>query len=449
MKIYSVMKLEFLLTHTSKLIKTIKSKELGVADSINSYLRRNKAIGSKDRKFITEITIFYLKNKTLLDYLYSMIENDCEIPLSLFILSIFKNQNILADNTLLLDNCNKIFRNNDLDSQILSDYFTNQNYVIYKVTIKRFVNYIKLLDDTARTTNSFKYLSLRFSISLFLLKELNKSWEVSQLYDVLEELNKKSNIHIWTNHLDIVKNDLNLNEIKYRETGTKSIEITERKNLTALRSYKTGKFEIQDISSQIISEIVINTDANSILDACAGAGGKSLYFAANSKKEIFAYDIRKDALEELTKRAKRLKIKGITTITSDEFKKNPLFDLVFIDSPCSGFGTIKRDPALKHKLNESKIKSFHRKQLKLLNFYRNFVAVDSLLVYATCSLLYSENQAVIDTFLKNNPNYSFTDINQHYKDFSINNRSEYLINPTISGGDGFYIAILKKVSNID
>jgi 16S rRNA C967 or C1407 C5-methylase (RsmB/RsmF family) len=332
-----------------------------------------------------------------------------DIPLLLFTLIISTRKNPLSISSNLSTLADKLFVSNSLDILVQNSYVQEKNPDANKLEecISKIGSFLYKIDDISNASNNPKHLELRFSMPRQLINELQKSFEEPALYTLLKNLSKQANVYLWYKDKEELVKDLEKNEIDYTLISERAIALEARPNLIALDSYKKGLFEIQDISSQIISEILLKLNSNNILDACAGAGGKSLYLAANSDKDISAYDIRLDALKELKKRAKRMRLKNIKTLESKHFKENPIYETVFIDSPCSGFGTIKRDPALKHKLTLSRIKDFHRKQLKLLNFYRNFVAENGYLVYATCSLLHTENQSVIHRFLADNPGFNF------------------------------------------
>ena len=174
-----------------------------------------------------------------------------------------------------------------------------------------------------------------------------------------------------------------------------------------------------------------------ILDACAGAGGKTLHIASllNNKGIIVATDIHKFKLLELKKRARRNGIHNITTkIINNKFiKKNrEKFDRVLIDVPCSGFGVIRRNPDSKWKLNRIDFYRILNNQIKILNNYSKLVSDNGIMLYVTCSIFPSENEKQIALFLNNEFGKKFKII------------EEKKISPHDSGYDGFYLAKLKK-----
>ncbi|OPZ77479.1 MAG: Ribosomal RNA small subunit methyltransferase B [Alphaproteobacteria bacterium ADurb.Bin438] len=169
--------------------------------------------------------------------------------------------------------------------------------------------------------------------------------------------------------------------------------------------------------------------SKSILDYCAGAGGKSLFMAdkIKNKGEIVSYDIYPEKLEELNKRAKR---QGITIIETRYPFDNELFDTVIADVPCSGTGTFARNPDAKWRLVESKVEDLIKTGREILEKVKNNVKSGGSLSYITCSLMDMENIEQINWFLSKN------------KDFELLNQKT--IRPSVDMTDGFFIANLLK-----
>ncbi len=205
------------------------------------------------------------------------------------------------------------------------------------------------------------------------------------------------------------------------------IRINKRVDFNTLKSFKEGHFEIQDEGSQIVAGMI--NSSKSILDYCAGAGGKSLFMAdkIKNKGEIVSYDIYPEKLEELNKRAKR---QGITIIETRYPFDNELFDTVIADVPCSGTGTFARNPDAKWRLVESKVEDLIKTGREILEKVKNNVKSGGSLSYITCSLMDMENIEQINWFLSKN------------KDFELLNQKT--IRPSVDMTDGFFIANLLK-----
>lgn len=195
-----------------------------------------------------------------------------------------------------------------------------------------------------------------------------------------------------------------------------------------------GRVEIQDAGSQLIAPLLDPQPGERVIDACSGAGGKSLHLAALMRNEgrVFAMDVDAKKLGELERRAKRagascVKPKAITESTPVEFAN--IADRLLIDSPCSGLGTLKRQPDLKWRLKPAQLERVRGIQKELLASYTAMLKPGGTLVYATCSILPSENRAAVDSLTASG---GFTLL------------TERPVSPAETGFDGFYAAALLK-----
>lgn len=196
-----------------------------------------------------------------------------------------------------------------------------------------------------------------------------------------------------------------------------------------------GRVEIQDGGSQLIAPLVDPQPGERVIDACSGAGGKSLHLAAlmNNEGRVFAMDVESRKLAELERRAKRaranrcIKSKEITATTATDFAG--VADRLLIDAPCSGLGTLKRQPDLKWRLKPAALERVRGIQKELITTYAEMLKPGGRLVYATCSILPSENRAAVDHLLAQGG-------------FSL--LGEHPVSPVQTGFDGFYAAALTK-----
>ncbi len=196
--------------------------------------------------------------------------------------------------------------------------------------------------------------------------------------------------------------------------------------------FESGAFEIQDQAAQIAVERAGAKPGMRVLDLAAGAGGKSLALAAamNNDGAIIACDVRGAALAELETRAARA---GTTIIRSHILGLPPEgpFDLVFLDVPCSGAGTWRRQPELKWRLTPQKLAGLRETQERLLRQGAGLCAAGGQLVYATCSILPCENEQQIEAFLAKNPAFRRT-------------QQDFQASPAGTASDGFYAAFLTR-----
>lgn len=196
-----------------------------------------------------------------------------------------------------------------------------------------------------------------------------------------------------------------------------------------------GRVEIQDAGSQTIAPLLAPQRGQRVIDACSGAGGKSLHLAAlmHGDGRVFAMDIDSKKLAELSRRAKRaraqrcISTKPITASTPEDFAG--VADGLLIDAPCSGLGTLKRQPDLKWRLKPAALERVRGIQRELLESYPAMLKPGGRLVYATCSILPSENRAAVDHLLARG---GFSLVEEHP------------VSPAETGFDGFYAAVLRK-----
>ena len=255
-------------------------------------------------------------------------------------------------------------------------------------------------------------------------------------------MNKQASVIIRTNTLntsiDELKKILSEEEIQTEKIKgfPDALKLIIRKNLFKTQAFKDGLFEIQDASSQLVAPFLKVENGMKICDVCAGAGGKTLHLSAltQNKGQIIAMDIYKNKLFELKRRAKRNKAFNIETRAIENNKHiKRLYgkiDRLLIDSPCSGLGVLKRNPDSKWKLSLDFLNTIQKTQQEILTRYAPMIKKSGKLVYATCSILPSENELQIENFLKS----------EIGKKFKI--EDEKKISPHKSGFDGFYMVRL-------
>jgi len=217
-----------------------------------------------------------------------------------------------------------------------------------------------------------------------------------------------------------------------------ALQLTERTNVFSTDSFKKGYFEVQDASSQLVAHFLDVKPGMKVVDTCAGAGGKTLHLAAltENKGQVIAMDIYQNKLLELKRRARRAGAHNIETrvieTTKDLKKLYGKADRVLIDSPCSGLGILRRNPDAKWKLQPEFLDNIKATQQEILRSYSKMVKPEGKLVYATCSILPSENESQVKLFLQS----------EEGKDFEFIKDKKILSH--ISGYDGFYMALLQK-----
>jgi len=274
------------------------------------------------------------------------------------------------------------------------------------------------------------------------LDELGQSELPDRWEEELESLNTPAEVVIRANTLKTTRDQLffllNDEGIETRKDDKypDALILLKRQNVFSSTAFKTGLFEVQDASSQLVGMELAPEPGMRVVDACAGAGGKTLHLAAlmKNKGKIIAMDTEAWKLENLKRRAARAGVSIIETRVIDSSKAvKRLYnsaDRLLLDVPCSGLGVLRRNPDAKWKLKQSFIDSIKNTQKEILENYTPIVKPSGIALYSTCSILPSENTQQINAFLKT-----------HNDTFEL--LSEKKIFPSETGFDGFYISKLK------
>ncbi len=270
-------------------------------------------------------------------------------------------------------------------------------------------------------------------------KELGKKWDKE-----IHSLNQLADVILRVNTLKTTKEKLqnNLQELEIETENIKgypqALKLVKRTNVFVTEAFKNGWFEVQDASSQKVAKFLNPKPGTRVVDTCAGAGGKSLHIAAlmENKGQVIALDIYENKLKELKRRAKRNGAHNIETRTIDSSKVIKKLiqkaDKILIDAPCSGIGVLKRNPDSKWKLQPEFLETIKNTQREILDSYSRMVKPGGQMVYATCSILPSENEKQVQDFLERKSGKDFKFV------------KEEKVFPSESGFDGFYMALFQK-----
>lgn len=270
-------------------------------------------------------------------------------------------------------------------------------------------------------------------------QSLGSAWD-----GILASSNEPSTIDLRVNTLKTSREQLQ-KKLAGEEVPTDFIQsspdglvLRERKNVFMTDAFKNGHFEMQDRASQKVAPFMQLEKGFRVVDACAGAGGKSLHMAAlmQNKGKILSLDIHEWKLKELKKRAARDGVDVIETRVIDSNKVikrlEKTADRVLLDVPCSGLGVVRRNPDTKWKLTREEISELHGLQKQILSEYSSMTKVGGKLVYATCSFLPEENEKQVVDFLENSKGWELEE--------------QLRINPDQGLGDGFFAARMVRKS---
>jgi 16S rRNA (cytosine967-C5)-methyltransferase len=219
-----------------------------------------------------------------------------------------------------------------------------------------------------------------------------------------------------------------------------AIELLTEADVTKTHAWSEGRIEVQDLGSQLILESIGIEPGGHWLDACAGAGGKTLQLARliGPNAPVDAFDVRAAALQELARRAARAG-QPVNVLSAPPAK---MYDAVLVDAPCSGSGTWRRAPHLKWVTTDAAVGKAADKQRTLLHEFAQRVRPGGRLVYATCSLSRRENEEVVAAFLEEHAEF---DLAPFANTFGATVRGNGLtLFPSLHDTDGFFVASLRR-----
>jgi 16S rRNA (cytosine967-C5)-methyltransferase len=219
--------------------------------------------------------------------------------------------------------------------------------------------------------------------------------------------------------------------------------------------FLTGKVEVQDEGSQLLGFLLAPKRNDMVVDFCAGAGGKTLMLSAlmNSQGRLYAMDVSEKRLANLKPRLKRSGASNIQPMLiahENDLKVKRLagkIDRVLVDAPCSGLGTLRRNPDLKFRQSLQSIAELNQKQSAILASASRLLKKGGRLVYATCSILPEENQHIVQAFLASHPDFVLLPAGDVLRQQKIPmEMGDYLeLRPNLHATDGFFAAVLERV----
>lgn len=501
------MKLSTLINHSSELLRIIRKSPQAADKLASQYFRLKKYIGSKDRKFISECVFSSLRILLLAEYCskkastannYKVHSKNTKIN-SNVPLKNAHNYDILEEIGIIIANCvithkyNCIFPKSTrllTPIEVLPKILIDENFDLLKElavaldeiseidldSAKKWIS--SLLDSYVEINsaaieiiksgdgldeNALDIISIRFSLPVWILKHLiENGFSVQQVSRLGESLLIGAKVCLRVNDRllsrEIVKKELELSGINCKFSGLSpsGIVLNKRVKLDNHPLYRSGVIEVQDEGSQLIGFALAPQEGDSVLDACAGAGGKTLHIASllNDSGQILATDIEINRLKEISKRAKRSGFKSISVklLKRNNNQINGLFDAVLVDAPCSGMGTTRRMPMAKWRLNEKLLAKHNKNQLKILTHYSQYVKPGGILLYATCSIMPAENDLLVDDFLQQNPDFKPDSLYLAFDLYDIKieglGKEDFKLNllPSLHGSDGFFMARMRRVN---
>lgn len=414
---------------------------------IDSFFRARKYLGSHDRRFIAETTYGTLRHLRRCEYVVLSSIPRPSIP--------------RGDRTLLLAVAYLLHVERQPLSPVdgLIGKFTSKEIRQQLPEIlSRFSSFdLPIPDDPVER------LALQYSFPDWMVRRLREELSLDETEQLLASLNQQAPLQLRVNTLKVALEEcqrkltsegLETSRTKYSPIG---LQTSKRVNVFHYMSFREGLFEVQDEGSQLLPLLIDSKPTDKVLDACAGAGGKTLELSALMKNrgEIVATDVQAFRLQELKKRAQRAGVSNVRIRWVDDLSElthdfSNYFSLVLVDAPCSGLGTLRRNPGMKWTVSEETVKELSAKQVHLLEASAPLVKPGGRLVYATCTFLREENEDVVQRFLSKHPEFTLLDPSEqaatlHVPD-AVSDRFIKLL-PHRHGTDGFFCAMLQKVSS--
>jgi 16S rRNA (cytosine(967)-C(5))-methyltransferase len=369
--------------HLLTLLQDYDNQHLPLDLFISHYFRSHPALGSKDRGFIAETVYGLIRWKGLLDY--------------------------LSDKPLSWE--------------------------------KRYQAYLDLDIPEIQKQEEIP-LHIRVSFPVILFNLIAHNYGTKQAAELCLVSNTPAPTTIRINALKTSRDTLleqwqSIYSVSPTQLSPHGIHFHKKINFFNLPEFKEGLFEVQDEGSQLLANLVQAKPGDQVLDYCAGSGGKTLAFAPlmNHKGQIYLHDIRPYALQEARKRLRRAGIQNsqILSPTSPHLSKlKKKMDWILVDTPCTGTGTMRRNPDMKWKFEEDTLFRLIGQQRQIFEKALSFLHPEGRIVYGTCSLLQEENQLQVEHFMRT---YQLEQEGEVFQTL-----------PSLNGMDGFFGVVLKKKS---
>jgi len=219
------------------------------------------------------------------------------------------------------------------------------------------------------------------------------------------------------------------------------VHIRGRANIYDTQAWRRGWFEVQDEGSQLIAELVQPPEGSMVIDYCAGGGGKALAIAATAPAgcRVHIHDVREHALDRADSRARRAGVSFHRGVTGQA-------ERVLVDLPCTGTGTLRRDPARRFRLTEQWLGELVSSQRMVVDDAARLVAPGGRLIYATCSVCPQENEDQLSAFLERRADFEIVPLSQVLPDRAerIGDGEVLRLRPELHGTDGFFAAVLQR-----
>jgi 16S rRNA (cytosine967-C5)-methyltransferase len=399
----------------------------GPADAkLGWFFKQNRELGTKDRAFVAESVYGVLRRKSYLAYVC-----DGDDPRKLLLAWLLRVQGMSM---------------RDLEETLNSQQ-------------KEWAQEIK----AKNTENLPKYMQA--DLPEWFWDTLVTQYGEEQALTIARSMHQPAPLDLRVNILKASREDILALFAKENTVPTptpyspQGLRMPQKMTISRHKMFTDGKIEVQDEGSQILAQIVAPRRGEMIADFCAGAGGKTLAMGALMRNtgRLYAFDVSEKRLDNLGVRLKRsglsnLHAQLITSEADPKLKRlNGKFDRVLVDAPCSGLGTLRRNPDLKWRQTPQDIIELTAKQTRILERAAKLVKAGGRLVYATCSLLKDENEQIAEAFLANHAEFKLVPANEILSQQQIAlDTGKYLkLLPHLHQTDGFFAAVFEKAAVVE
>lgn len=399
----------------------------------NYFHSRRKMLGAKDRRFLSETLYALFRHRTFLEAWARHLREGSPLFLALL--------GAASEGMVLVADFEIVLRERFRGIQTGCDLYTALRD--------------RVLPPGLSFDSPEEALAHEFSFPVWLVARWLKAFGEKEAGALLSSLQERPPLVIRVNLVKTSREKLMKrferkgHAVRATPLSEAGILFKERANLFDTEEFRNGLFEIQDEGSQILCRAIAPKAGEVLWDVCAGGGGKSLYLAALMQGcgRIIATDIRERKLEELRKRARRAGVYNIFPADLKRLHETQVMkkgvDTILVDAPCSGTGTLRRNPDAKWRLREEKLEAFHKEQVAIVEGAIPFLKKGGKLYYATCSLEAEENEEVIREVLSRHPELRLCRGAIHRAP-----TDDFLrLWPHRDGTDGFFLAVVENTKD--
>lgn len=426
------------LAAAAELLSLIAASASPAENEIGTFFRARRYAGSKDRRWITE-------------FVYRCLRRDGEIAWALAQLSLDHSARRQALMALALFE--------EIDPTESAENYLEGPHSLEALTEAEARAFQKLagLDLSAMPVH------VRGNFPEWIADELDRQYG-AEAGSIMESYQQRGPVTLRANLLKTTRDEAHtLFEeadiaVSNTDISPDGLILETRQNLSRHPILEKGLVEIQDEAAQIASRLALARPGMTVVDYCAGAGGKSLALAAmmDNSGRIYAFDINPRRMRDIAGRCRRAGIDILEAAVLEEAEDEPArfkelegtADRVFVDAPCSGSGTWRRQPDQKWKFTPEKLSDLCRLQADILDKAAWFVAPGGRLIYATCSILEAENQNQVRRFLGSQPAFRSLSVSELWAEAGLageTNGEFFAVTPADFGSDGFFAAVLERI----